>query len=370
MARWLPWGGAWISNQVDGALDQVEPSVVCDTSENLDQFPIDNLYVGGRLLLVDRVLRRTALQRHRSNLAEVVRTNHIQVIHSHFAQTGWQNARFARRVGVSHVVSCYGEDMTKVPIQSRRWRRRYAETFESIDAMLCEGPFMGETVERLGCPPEKILVHPLGIDLGRIPFRPRRPPADGPVRILMAAAFREKKGLPYAMHALGLLARDGVPVEATLVGDMRRGDDPSVKRAIIAALEEFGIGDRVTLTGVLPHTRLMELAYEHDIFLSPSVTAASGDAEGGAPVSVIEMAASGMPVIATTHCDIPFVLAAPNRELLVGERDPEGLADALRRLLELDWEPLVAANRTQIEEQHDTRRQALELAAVYRGLLD
>ncbi len=43
----------------------------------------------------------------------------------------------------------------------------------------------------------------------------------------------------------------------------------------------------------------------HHLFLSPSVTAPDGDSEGGAPVSIIEAAATGMPVVSTTHCDIP-----------------------------------------------------------------
>ena len=369
MACWLPWGGDWIYNQVVLA-DQVEPYVVCDVSANLDQFPVANLYVARRLsLLADRALRRAAVQRHRSILADVVRTHRAHVLHSHFAQTGWQNARFARRARIPHLVSCYGEDMTRVPTQSRRWRTRYAEMFDSIDLMLCEGPYMAATVEALGCSPDKIRTHPLGIDLDHIPFRPRKPSPDGVVRILMAAAFREKKGLPYAMRALGLLARSGVSFEATLVGDMRRGDDPGTKREILRTLEEFGIGDRVRLTGVLPYARLLELAYRHDIFLSPSVKAANGDAEGGAPVSVIEMAASGMPVVATKHCDIPFVLAEPNRRLLVEERDAQGLADVLQSLLELDWGSLVAANRAHVEQQHDARRQSRELVSLYRELV-
>jgi colanic acid/amylovoran biosynthesis glycosyltransferase len=80
------------------------------------------------------------------------------------------------------------------------------------------------------------------------------------------------------------------------------------------------------------------------------------------------MAASGMPIVSTTHCDIPSVLAKPNRQLLVAERDTEGLAVALENLLELDWGPLVTANRARIEERHDARTQALELVRLYREL--
>jgi colanic acid/amylovoran biosynthesis glycosyltransferase len=368
---WLPIGSSWLYNQVAGAFDQVEPHIVCDVSKNLDRFPVPHLYAASDRRLafhVDRVLRKASARRHRSLLAVVITTNAVRVLHSHFGQTGWQNARFARRRDIPHVVSCYGEDMTKVPACSRRWRGRYTEMLASIDVILCEGPYMAATVERLGSPPEKIRTHTLGVDLTRIPFRPREVRPERVVRILMASAFREKKGLPYAVRALGLLAQRGVRFEATLVGDARPGDDPGEKREILGALEHFGIQDRVSLPGTIPHDRLLELAYQHDIFLSPSVTAADGDAEGGAPVSLIEMAASGMPIVSTTHCDIPFVLGEPNRGLLVAERDTQGLVDALENLLEMDWGPLITANRARIEERHDARKQALELVRLYREL--
>ena len=239
--------------------------------------------------------------------------------------------------------------------------------FEAIDAILCEGPYMAATVERLGCPWSKIRTHPLGVDLQRIPCRPRSPDAGRPLRILMAAVFREKKGLAYAVNALGLLARRGIPFEATLVGDARPSDDPVEKRRIFAILDQFDIRDRVRLAGMIEHDALLEVAYRHDIFLSPSVTASDGDAEGGAPVGIIEMAASGMPIVSTRHCDIPFVLAPPNREMLVAERDPEALADVIERLLlEVDWGPLISENRSRIEQLQDARRQALELGRIYR----
>jgi colanic acid/amylovoran/stewartan biosynthesis glycosyltransferase WcaL/AmsK/CpsK len=372
VGHWLPGGAFWLYGGVVGALDQVEPHVVCDVSENLDIFPVPRLYVASRRPLafqVDRVLKKLSVRRHRSLLAEVLKATSAPILHSHFGQTGWANAGFAYQEGIRHLVSCYGEDVTRFPTSSATWRRRYAEMFSVVDVILCEGPYMAATVERLGCPPAKIRTHPLGVDLGSIAFHPRRPDAGEPVRLLMAAAFREKKGLSYAARALGMLARRGIPFEATIVGDVRPGDDSREKREILAALECFGIRDRVRLRGWLTHEELLEQAFAHHLFVSPSVTAADGDAEGGAPVAVIEMAASGMPIVATTHCDIPSVLAEPNRQLLAPERDSEALADAVESLLALDdWEPLVRANRAWIEERHDTRRQALKLVDLYREL--
>ena len=62
------------------------------------------------------------------------------------------------------------------------------------------------------------------------------------------------------------------------------------------------------LLGYVSRETLREEAYEHDVFLAPSVTASNGDTEGGAPVAIIEMSASGMPIVSTNHCDIPSVV--------------------------------------------------------------
>ena len=42
--------------------------------------------------------------------------------------------------------------------------------------------------------------------------------------------------------------------------------------------------------------------------LSRTATRASGDTEGGAPMSIFEAQASGMPVVSTLHADIPEVV--------------------------------------------------------------
>jgi lipopolysaccharide O-acetyltransferase len=61
---------------------------------------------------------------------------------------------------------------------------------------------------------------------------------------------------------------------------------------------------------------------------------------------VIEAAASGMPVMSSTHCDIPFVLSEENGQYLVPERDAPALARSIERLFATpDWKPIVSANR-------------------------
>jgi colanic acid/amylovoran biosynthesis glycosyltransferase len=364
---WLPITETWIYGQVAAAGPRVRSVVVAESRVRNDAPRLDRLFVAGddRIRYArDRVLRKTRVRRHLSVLARAHLEERPDVLHSHFAHVGWGNAEFARRHGLPHVVSAYGADLTMLPTLEPVWGRRYHELFAGVSALLCEGPQMAETAVALGCPTERVRVHSLGVDLLRIPFRPRTRESGEPLRVLMAGSFREKKGIPYGIEALTLLQRSGIEVELTLVGNVTRDRDEAEWLRIHAALS--GFSQTARLLGFMSSGALLEESLRHHVFLSPSVTASDGDAEGGAPVTVIEMAASGMPVVATTHCDIPNVLGEPNRKLLVPERDPQALAGALEALTKHEWCELVSANRVLVERNHDLVRQSARLEQLYR----
>jgi len=70
-----------------------------------------------------------------------------------------------------------------------------------------------------------------------------------------------------------------------------------------------------------------------DIFIHPSVTAANGDSEGGAPTTILEAQACGLPVLSTTHADIPNVVVPGGSALLTPERDVDALSVNLLTLI-------------------------------------
>ena len=86
-----------------------------------------------------------------------------------------------------------------------RWHNRYAELFASVDRVFCEGPYMASSNVRLGCPEHKVQVHHLGVAVDQIAYQPRSRSAGEPLRILIAGTFREKKGIPDALRAVGEL---------------------------------------------------------------------------------------------------------------------------------------------------------------------
>jgi colanic acid/amylovoran biosynthesis glycosyltransferase len=107
-----------------------------------------------------------------------------------------------------------------------------------------------------------------------------------------------------------------------------------------------------------------------DIFIQPSVTAADGDTEGGAPTTLLEAQALGVPVVATYHADIPHVVAPGESALLAPERDSEALAACLMKLLDAPerWSAMGRAGRRFIEEHHDAPSQVARLEELYFSL--
>jgi colanic acid/amylovoran biosynthesis glycosyltransferase len=354
----------------------VEAHVVCERTENLDQFSVDNIHCFANECCMkqkwDKGLRKLRIRRHLNYLVEIGEKTGATIVHSHFGNIGWANLGAVRKLGAKHVVTFYGLDVNKLPTQFPVWRKRYHQLFDEADLFLCEGSHMAHCILDLDCPEHKVKVQHMGVDLERLEFRPRKWHFGEPLKVLIAASFREKKGISYAVEALGVLALE-IPIELTIIGDA--GEDAASqqeKAKILHLLESTGLAANARLLGYQPHLSMMREAYAHHVFLHPSVTAADGDTEGGAPVSIIEMVATGMPVVSTTHCDISEVMRPEVARFLAPERDVDALV-AIATSLIRDWNkvdvPLVKL-RAYIEHEYDCRKQGVRLANIYQMVID
>ena len=354
----------------------IESTVACERTANLDQFPFPRIRcladAPALARFGDRVVRKLGLRHHLEFVVAAGRRARARVLHSHFGVVGWRDLGVARRLGLAHAVTFYGVDVRYYPQSDARWFARYKAMFERVDVVLCEGPFMGRSIVELGCPVEKLRVHHLGVDLSAIPFAPLAWRPGEPLRVLLSGSFREKKGFPDAIEALGRIRND-VELAITIIGDEHGLPSTVVeKRKILDAIDRHELRARTRLLGYQPYRVVMEEARRHHVFMSPSVTASDGDTEGGAPVSLIEMSAAGLVCVSTTHADIPGVVLHGRTGLLANEHDVEGLAAHLRWLVANPnrWDEMRVAARAHIEAEFDARRQGEHLAGIYREIAE
>ena len=370
---WLPQTQTWMHSQVSELQKLgVDAHVVCERTLNLDQFIVNNIHCLATENIFkkkwDQGLRKLGVRQHLNYLVEVGKKMNATIVHSHFGNIGWANLGAVRELGVKHVVTFYGFDVNKLPTQEPVWRVRYRQLFEEADLFLCEGSHMASCLVALGCPSHKVKVQHLGVDVDRFKFKPRHWHAGEAIKVLIAASFNEKKGIPYALEALGMVSKD-IPIELTIIGDARSDDASQQEKAkILNLLESTGLKAKTRMLGYQPHVVMMQEAYAHHLFLHPSVTAADGDTEGGAPVCIIEMLATGMPVVSTTHCDIPEVMGPELQHLLVPEREVDVLK---RRLIYVcqnasKWGHWAVLGRYRIMEEYDQTKQSVRLSALYQ----
>lgn len=369
---YLPNSGSWIYHQIR-FLESFRPIVLTKRTENLDQFPIDPIYsVYGQPFLrrnLEKALARARAAPFRIH-RDALRREGAVLLHSHFADMAIRNIPLALEAGIPHVASFYGSD-----IWARVKDRRFLEDFErlcrSASLFLVEGPAMAEKVLGLGAPERIVKVLRLGIDTTVIPFLPRSPDPDGRVVVLMAGRPVEKKGHWYGLLAFERICRE-LPkvVLRMIIGGRTTRENEQIAR-MRRFIEEKGIGDRVEWSGFLSYDRYLEAIRSAHIFLQPSVLAEDGDAEGGAPVTITELSASGMPVVATRHCDIPQIVIDGESGLLAAERDVDGLAALLSRICASPeiWESMGRAGRAHVEERFDIRKQVRELERWYTASL-
>jgi colanic acid/amylovoran biosynthesis glycosyltransferase len=377
VSEWLAPTKTWLYHEIASLpRDRVVSSVIADlrnpaTPAAFRGVPVDAVSDRRLPFFLYRVVRRSRRWPANTLLRRRLRDGAIDVVHSHFGHVGWASSRLLGNSRQRHIVTFYGWDVTE-PVRTPVWQGRYRALFGAVDLVLCEGEHMAAAVALLGCPPSKLRVHHLGIKTEAIAFNTRQYTSNEPLRILMAAAFKTKKGLPDGLRAVARLRKSYPRLHVTVVGDAEASPSGQQERlAIERTVEDCGLEDVVTFLGMRSAAELFELAYTHHLFLSPSLTTPDGETEGGAPVSIIEMAATGMPVVSTTHCDIPGVLGEPNRALLTPEGDVQALHGQLERLLGMtDWTALATANRRHIEREFDLTRQGLRLAEIYSEVME
>jgi colanic acid/amylovoran biosynthesis glycosyltransferase len=285
----------------------------------------------------------------------------IAVLHAHFGPEGWALIGLSQRLNLPIVTTFYGYDASYVPTQPA-WRQRYRQLFKAGDLFLAEGPQLKARLESLGCPSSKIQIQPIAVDVEGIPWRIRCPRRQDARVFLFCGRFIEKKGLIHALRAFRrLLDRGCRAFEFRVIGD---GDEMTNIRHFVA---EEGLAEYVKFRGVVSHAQFCRELYEADVFVAPSVTASNGDTEGGAPTTILEAQAAGLPIVTTRHADIPSVVSEGETALLAPERDEAALADHLQFFIEHP-EALATFGRNGrrfVERRHNIAIEKRRIAARY-----
>ncbi len=262
----------------------------------------------------------------------VARTERVDVLHAHWlvpqgvvaVLVGWLTRRPV--LATCHAADLYGL-RGRFRDRIKRWTLARCSHITTVSNDLMEevrglrvNPKIPSAVISMGVDTQ--VFHPIKAD----PSLAARFGTSGPL-LLFVGRLVEKKGVEYLLRAMPRVLSHHPDATAVVVGDGPLGDE---LRGLAGRLEVL---EHVRFVGATPQDELPAYYATATVFVAPSMIAEGGDREG-LPVVALEAMASGCPVVASDVGGTGEVVVHNETGLLVRERDPEGLAEAICGLLE------------------------------------
>ncbi|MBI4574159.1 MAG: glycosyltransferase [candidate division NC10 bacterium] len=217
-----------------------------------------------------------------------------------------------------------------------------------------------------GVPQHRVTTVRSGIALRGVPshkesaaLRERLGITDADCLIGIVAHILPHKGYDDLVQALALIKEKVPNIRCLIVGEAPR---KRYFQRLLHLAERLSVRDRLILVGI--QDDVAPFLHALDLFVLPSRTE-------GLPLTILEAMAAGRPVVATAVGGIPEVVRDGETGILVPERDPRQLADAVLRLLDAPGlaKAMGEAGRKRIEGAFTLEDEARHTATVYHQVL-
>ena len=151
-------------------------------------------------------------------------------------------------------------------------------------------------------------------------------PATGCPRIISVGRYIEKKGFADLIDACAILKGRNLEFECEIIGG------GPLEESLRARIGTLGLQDCVLLAGPRPQEEVRQKLSSATLF----VLACATEPDGGMdtlPTVIVEAMAAGLPVISTRLAAVPEMVEHGVTGLLVGEKQPVELAEAMAKIL-------------------------------------
>ena len=263
-----------------------------------------------------------AERRHLLALAEADRP---AAILAHFGHAGLRVLPVGQARGVPVVCHFHGLDLSSA--LGNRWYRwsllRYIGDFAAVVTV---GTRQRDWVIRRFPRPHDLYLIPCGVPVAEFSRSAAEAALPPPVVPVFAVVSRlvPQKGVDWCLRAFARLPRGAARLQIV-------GDGPE-HAPLVALARDLGLGDEVAFLGALPPAGVRQVLAGATAFLQHSLDAPDGWYEGFG-VTVAEASAMEVPTIASRCGGLMDQITDGETGILVAQRDVEGLAAAMRRLM-------------------------------------
>jgi colanic acid/amylovoran biosynthesis glycosyltransferase len=313
---------------------------------------------------------KTISERQINQILAFIKKHNINICHFHYGSDCGVYEPLLKRLPVPSVVSFYGYDCSSFPKRFFGYGKFYLKNrvFKHISKVLAMSPDMKNDLIASGCPTDKIKVHYYGTDVDLF-YNPKKQLVEHDhITILNLCSLVPQKGQLFLLAAVADLVSKGIKnFTLRIVGT------GNLETELKVFVKNHGLSEYVKFIGAIKYggSEMIKEYHDADIFIHPSVVATNGDKEG-IPGTIVEAMSAGIPVIATYHAGIPYIIEHNVTGWLVKENDVESLSEALVALIK---KPLLreslglAGQRSAIENLNLLKKEA-ELENIYASIIN
>lgn len=248
------------------------------------------------------------------------------VIHAFFGMNG-NIALQARYFGILEgpiAISFHGFDLSSIIKENPNI---YHRLFREADLFLPVCEYYKKRLIDMGCPDQKIKVHPSAIDVEQ--FTPaENNDSVSKVKIISIGRLVEKKGFKYSIQAVAEYIKEN-PAKEIMYRIIGAGP---LQDKLQTLIDELQMSKYIDIWGSVNQAKIVSEIQSSDILICPSVVAENGD-EDTVPNVLKEAMACRLPVIATWHGGIPELVQHKENGFLVEEKDVQALKEKIDELV-------------------------------------
>lgn len=298
----------------------------------------------------------TIHQQHISAVEKYLIDNKIEAVLANYANTALSLMEICYKNNIPLVVHFHGWTAYRKSFLDQ-YGQQYPRLFEIAKAIVAVSQDMKTQLVALGANADKITVAPCGADENLFSFSKH---SNNDKLFLLAGRLCDTKNPHLSMLAFSEATKEIQDAKLIIAGG-----DEGLLNACISLANGLGIENKIEYRGVLSHSEMKALMAKSFAILQHSATTIEGEKEG-TPVTLLEAALSGLPIIATKHAGIGEVFRHNHSALLCNEFDVSAMAKNIEYLLHNKevYETLASNAYTTVKESYTLKQYIYTLNEV------
>lgn len=203
----------------------------------------------------------------------------------------------------------------------------YDNLFKNVMLITANTPYLCNKIEELGCPKNKLIVIPVGVDVNFFyPLSINK--KEGHIfKIITVGRLDKVKGHSYSIEVVKKLIDIGFEVEFSIIGE---GNERNNLEDLI---KSYQLEDKVFLKGSMSQKEIRQELWEHDIYILTAVALKDGRRETQG-LATIEAQACGLPVVVFDSGGVKYTLKDGISGFICDEFDVNAMVNKIKLFIE------------------------------------